>query len=243
MASTPQWAPSKTPDEWGAEPSARDLVVPSYRLPKETVDGFWKRVAQLTARTQFKQERIASTELRDWNTRHLMPCNNCLHSKKKHICSVDWDHFSCRTCRTLRINCDRKAQFIFDATKEHFFSSFDQFIAVYMCKQPGKMRNAKMTENRKRKRNMSSHAETSKGMTTVFLTDGAVNMCRECLRAFEYDPPLDQFAFSPEHPQEDGDRLQKRKAAVENHQNEAAYRCTAPTCEWPMHIALRHSAS
>ncbi|KAJ7733304.1 hypothetical protein B0H16DRAFT_1696175, partial [Mycena metata] len=104
------------------------------------IDRFWRRVASLTTRYHdIDHKWIGGDEIRLWNSQHRRACNKCLNSKNKQ-CIIDEDQPSCRTCRDTKVGCDRKPQFVYDMTKDEFFASYQQFLAVFQRKEPGRLR-------------------------------------------------------------------------------------------------------
>ncbi|KAF8158976.1 hypothetical protein K438DRAFT_1860724 [Mycena galopus ATCC 62051] len=76
-------------------------------------------------------------------------CGNCTQRSKQ--CVVDSDQTTCRGCRSTRICCDRKMKFLFDSTKDDFFSDFELFIQVYNGPRPENQRSLqKAVSKRKR---------------------------------------------------------------------------------------------
>ncbi|KAJ7112267.1 hypothetical protein C8R44DRAFT_882649 [Mycena epipterygia] len=108
------------------------LVVPSRHI----VDDFWKKIAQLTTRHHGAQNKwIGGQEIRDWNQNNRSACKKCANSKNKRLCVIDSDHPSCRACREIKVACDRKPRFLFDMTKDDFFPTYEQFMAVFQDKK------------------------------------------------------------------------------------------------------------
>ncbi|KAJ7637963.1 hypothetical protein DFH06DRAFT_1138610 [Mycena polygramma] len=109
---------------------------------------FWKRVTELTARYHDPDNGwIGSPEVKKWNQTYSTACRKCRSFKSQRQCVVDEDNPSCRTCRSTKIGCDRKTQFVFDMTKDHFFSNYDQFLKVYENRDPRHIKKLKQAEN------------------------------------------------------------------------------------------------
>ncbi|KAJ7441882.1 hypothetical protein FB451DRAFT_1190859 [Mycena latifolia] len=190
MASTWEWTRTKHPGESESR-SISDGVPPStVALSSAKIDKFWQRVAQITARSQVKPDRwLGLHEIKLWNAKNLTPCNNCTLAKRKHLCAIDLDNHSCRTCRNLKRACDRKAQFVFDITKSEFFNDYDQFMAVYNEKPAMTMKGHKRKENKRRRTINTVVGEQSSGpaLSVIFLPSGLVKVCSICIRSLEYD--------------------------------------------------------
>lgn len=89
-----------------------------------------------------KEPLNRSTETRGliYGLTRVQACKNCLRSRTGRVCVIDEDQPNCRACRTNKIGCDRKPNFVFDLTKDEFFPTYDQFIRVYKNKEPGRLR-------------------------------------------------------------------------------------------------------
>lgn len=128
------------------------------------VNKFWKRVAELTTRYHDVENKwIGCEEVKQWNRSNrtviflewvtyllliiFQACKKCLSSKAQRTCIIDEDHPSCRACRDAKVGCDRKPQYIFDLTKDDFFSDYQSFLEVYNQRQPTQMRKLKQAEN------------------------------------------------------------------------------------------------
>ncbi|KAJ7635506.1 hypothetical protein DFH06DRAFT_1336527 [Mycena polygramma] len=152
------------------------LSVPAVEPNEQILDRFWRKVAQMTTRYHDSEQKwISGGEIREWNTRNrevrsLGACNKCVNSKKKRTCIIDEDHASCRTCRDAKIGCDRKPRFVFDMTKDEFFSTYDQFITVYEKREPGRLR-------RYDKRNKSLASETKPRPTFAPMSHPECSRC------------------------------------------------------------------
>ncbi|KAJ6530102.1 hypothetical protein B0H19DRAFT_1384662, partial [Mycena capillaripes] len=115
------------------------MSLPAAEPSDEIVDNFWRRVAELTTRYyDIEHKWICGAEIVAWNCANMQPCEKCMNSKTKRLCVVDDDQPSCRTCREMKIGCDRKPLFVFEMTKDDSFASYDQFIAVFKKRQPGR---------------------------------------------------------------------------------------------------------
>ena len=131
----------------------KTLSLPIVNPSDAILDKFWTRVAELTARYHDVNDNwIGCNEVREWNRTNravslkihnnrkiivsmdIQACFKCVNSKTSRLCIVDEDQPSCRSCRSIKISCDRKTQFVFDLTKTEFFPTFDQFMAVYQNK-------------------------------------------------------------------------------------------------------------
>ncbi|KAJ7481180.1 hypothetical protein B0H11DRAFT_2024572 [Mycena galericulata] len=111
----------------------RPLSVPAVRPTKDTLVNFWRRVAELTTRYHdFNNNWVGGSEIRKWNEETpSQACSKCLNSKKKRACIIDEDQPSCRTCRESKVRCDRKPRFVYEMTKDEFFSKYEDFTAVF----------------------------------------------------------------------------------------------------------------
>ncbi|KAJ7760743.1 hypothetical protein DFH07DRAFT_816590 [Mycena maculata] len=135
----------------------------------EFVNRFWKRVAELTSRYHnVEHEWIGTAEVREWNKVNPPPCSKCRNSRTSRTCTIEEGHLGCIPCREAKIACDRKATFIFDMTKDHFFPTYDEFICVYEKRQRGQMRKFKQAENTFRSSAKSKDAlNTARGRKTL----------------------------------------------------------------------------
>ncbi|KAJ7660737.1 hypothetical protein DFH06DRAFT_1129795 [Mycena polygramma] len=139
------------------------MSVPDIRPNPDVVHKFWKRVAELTTRYHDANNNwVGGSEIRKWNNDNRTACRKCVRSKSQRQCIIDEDYPSCRSCRSAKVGCDRKTQFIFDLTKNEFFPVYDQFIKVYDDKEPGHMRKLKQAENTFRSTTRSKDAANTK---------------------------------------------------------------------------------
>ncbi|KAJ7490943.1 hypothetical protein FB451DRAFT_1221504 [Mycena latifolia] len=200
MTSRRPLATTKDPDGRSSSyfnPALASLAPHPYRAARHQVEDpghdelaerFWKRVTEITTRAQCKQGRlIGSDEIRRWNAANLTPCKRCRSSRDGKICSIDSEDVTCRTCRTCKVGCDRKEQFIFDLTKDEFYATYEQFSAVYSSKHPRMLRKERKQENRRRKKIVESATEVLREESTIFFSDGPIQLCASCLRHFEYE--------------------------------------------------------
>ncbi|KAJ6452020.1 hypothetical protein C8R47DRAFT_1229579 [Mycena vitilis] len=136
-------------DQVGTEPTPAKLEPSALFLDK-----FWRRVAQLTTRYHDVDRKwIGGEEIRKWNTDNRKACQKCATSRTMRVCIVDEDQPSCRACRTAKIGCDRKPQFVYDLTKAEFFSHYGDFLAVFRNREPGRLkRYERIVPLKKRKR-------------------------------------------------------------------------------------------
>ncbi|KAJ7114868.1 hypothetical protein C8R44DRAFT_740225 [Mycena epipterygia] len=119
----------------------KTLTLPVVRPNNVILDRFWRRVAEVTTRYHDSDKKwIGGHEVRQWNELNRTACEKCINSKNRRMCIIDEDHPSCRACRTTKIGCDRKPRFVFDMTKDEFFPSYTQFLAVFQNKEPGRLR-------------------------------------------------------------------------------------------------------
>ncbi|KAJ7664487.1 hypothetical protein DFH06DRAFT_1127898 [Mycena polygramma] len=160
-------SPGRSPSPQTAGEEVATLSLPNVDPSPEVVERFWKRVAELTARYHDVDNNwTGSPEVKAWNNSHrkawgsatlsipsegtdlaAQACDKCLNSKAQRTCVIDEDHPSCRSCREVKIGCDRKTQFIFDSTREQFFDDYVQFQKVYENRSPGQMRKHKQAVN------------------------------------------------------------------------------------------------
>ncbi|KAJ7502522.1 hypothetical protein B0H11DRAFT_1988910 [Mycena galericulata] len=120
------------------------LSVPEVVPSPHVVHRFWKKVAELTTRCHDADNQwVGGQEVRAWNTANRQPCSRCSHAKAKRICIIEEHNASCKTCRSLKIGCDRKTQFIFEMTKDKFFPTYEQFLKVFHKREPGRLKRLK----------------------------------------------------------------------------------------------------
>ncbi|KAJ6481341.1 hypothetical protein C8R47DRAFT_1074066 [Mycena vitilis] len=129
------------PNETISTSQTVEFTTPDIPPTEETISRFWRRVAELSTRYYDAERKwICGKEIRQWNKDNRKACFNCLRSKNRKTCIVDDDQPSCRTCREFKLGCDRKQLFLFDLTKNDFFSSYDQFLKVFRAKPVGRLR-------------------------------------------------------------------------------------------------------
>ncbi|KAJ7020907.1 hypothetical protein C8F04DRAFT_1241643 [Mycena alexandri] len=108
------------------------------------LERFWRRASELTSRYHDTGHKwISGDEVVKWNTENRHPCQKCANSKSR-LCRIEKDNPSCLTCRTLKLGCDRKPQFVFALTKDEFFADYDQFLAIFQNKEPGRLKRYNM---------------------------------------------------------------------------------------------------
>ncbi|KAF7326543.1 hypothetical protein MVEN_02607400 [Mycena venus] len=128
------------------------MSMPEVEPVPDVVNRFWKRVAEVTARYHgIERKWIGSEELKAWTETHRSSCQKCTGDKTKRQCIIDEEHPSCRTCRSAKIGCDRKPQFVFDMTEDQFFPTYDQFMKVYQNRAPGRLRRFRLLNSAVRK--------------------------------------------------------------------------------------------
>ncbi|KAJ7749121.1 hypothetical protein B0H16DRAFT_1461294 [Mycena metata] len=123
----------------------KTLVRPSPII----LERFWGRISSVSSRHHDVDNRwVGEEEVRIWNNanRGVRPtptkaCDKCANGKGNRICVVDEYHATCRPCRALKIGCDRKTRFLYDMTKEEFFSNYSRFLQVYQNKEGFNSRN------------------------------------------------------------------------------------------------------
>ncbi|KAJ7016598.1 hypothetical protein C8F04DRAFT_1201833 [Mycena alexandri] len=138
-----------------ATSTPKRLSLPAVYPDEIIIDRFWRRVAGLTTRYHdIHQKWIGGEEIRLWNStnRYSQACNKCLNSKSKR-CIIDEDQASCRTCRDNKVGCDRKPRFVYDMMKHDFFASYEQFLAVFQSREPGRLRRYDKLETRCKRAN------------------------------------------------------------------------------------------
>ncbi|KAJ7047835.1 hypothetical protein C8F04DRAFT_1060248 [Mycena alexandri] len=128
------------------------LSVPLAAPAEETVVAFLSRIAYLTTRTRMEGNRwVGSPEVAVWNALNPMPCVRCSTSKGCATCTVREGHPGCLECRRSKIACDRKIRFLFEATREEFFPTREQFMSVYTPRDRTRCRTLKKSANKRRK--------------------------------------------------------------------------------------------
>ncbi|KAJ7271549.1 hypothetical protein C8J57DRAFT_1226134 [Mycena rebaudengoi] len=119
--------------------------------PPEIVTAFWRRVADLTTRTRAKGGKwVGSEEVFQWNAKNMMACDKCTFRRNPKQCTLEDDQASCLPCRQSKMSCDRKMRFLFDSTRQDFFSSYDLFLQVVDAKDQKQCRTFKKTANKRR---------------------------------------------------------------------------------------------
>ncbi|KAJ7119966.1 hypothetical protein C8R43DRAFT_960036 [Mycena crocata] len=128
MAAAQHVFSSRTPQRFSATSrAAKTLSVPYVKPDEITLDRFWRRVADLTTRYYDADSKwIGGEEIRRWNNENRTACDKCLKSKTSRV--------------SVKIGCDRKARFVFDLTKGQFFTKYEEFLAVFNNKEPGRLR-------------------------------------------------------------------------------------------------------
>jgi len=154
-------------------------------LDSALADEFWKKVAEVTTRYRDSDNKwVAGQEIQQWNnanrqgspfnnvltdllTSRLQACNKCANSRSNRVCVIDQDHPSCRTCRSVKIGCDRKTLFLFDVTKNLFHSNYAMFLKYYGARAPLQMKRYKQVENAIRKGNRNTESVNAFGISTL----------------------------------------------------------------------------
>ncbi|KAF7345346.1 hypothetical protein MSAN_01911600 [Mycena sanguinolenta] len=102
---------------------------------QQMLNQFWGRISQLLSRDQDPERRqTRETEIKNWNRENRQACLKCAHGKARKACIVDENSTICRPCRQFKLGCDRRQRFLFDMTKNEFFSDYEEFLAVYRRK-------------------------------------------------------------------------------------------------------------
>ncbi|KAJ7057745.1 hypothetical protein C8F01DRAFT_1150949 [Mycena amicta] len=81
-------------------------------------------------------------ELKRWQLANTTDCESCQASRPRQACVFGDAQMSCRACRYRQHSgassptatsktCSRKLRFLFDMTKDEFFSDYDQFVSIY----------------------------------------------------------------------------------------------------------------
>ncbi|KAJ7720722.1 hypothetical protein B0H16DRAFT_1604263 [Mycena metata] len=151
--SKPSSSSSAAPHIPPLDSAERTIVSKATDWPSDCVsDAFWKCCARLTTRTHDHHDNwIGGPEIREWNRNNTSACERCSKGKKKRVCQVENDQPSCIPCRMIKVGCDRKARFLFDMTREKFFSDFQVFMAVYKKGPTTRTRREKRVEIRTRR--------------------------------------------------------------------------------------------
>ncbi|KAJ7150853.1 hypothetical protein C8R43DRAFT_1005413 [Mycena crocata] len=120
---------------------AKKYTGPRTEAEEIILDRFWRRVADLTTRYyDAEQKWIGGVEIRKWNKENRNACDRCTRSRISRVCEIDENHPSCRSCRSIKVGCDRKPRFVFDMTKNEFYSDFDHFMAIFHKKEAGRLK-------------------------------------------------------------------------------------------------------
>ncbi|KAK7046698.1 hypothetical protein R3P38DRAFT_2875301 [Favolaschia claudopus] len=121
----------------------------------DTLELFWRRISYLTTRTKTKDGKwIACQEVKEWNARNPQKCIRCANSRVFRLCVVEDDQPSCLSCRDSKMACDRKPQFLFEATCEEFFPTMSLFLKVHDNPPPVQSKTYQKTANKQLKRGM-----------------------------------------------------------------------------------------
>ncbi|KAJ7044255.1 hypothetical protein C8F04DRAFT_1174696 [Mycena alexandri] len=128
-----------------------DMNIVQVTKSDELLKRFWLRVGDLCARSRVANGWVGTEELRRWNKENSAPCGRCLVSKDHKVCDVVDDHPSCLTCRNKKQSCDRRARFVFEHTKDEFFSDFEEFLKAFSITPPKEVQEIKRAKSRVRK--------------------------------------------------------------------------------------------
>ncbi|KAJ7661405.1 hypothetical protein DFH06DRAFT_1129511 [Mycena polygramma] len=131
-----------------SSPRTHQMSLPFVDPSDYVVTMFWRRISQLTTRTHDEQDNwIGVLEM---------------HKQQ--------DKTRCIPCRAMKIGCDRKTRFLFDMTKDTYFSTFDQFMKVFRNKptasqrrprkSSAKLRRLEDNKQNNEKRQTRSHTDT-----------------------------------------------------------------------------------
>ncbi|KAK7033315.1 hypothetical protein R3P38DRAFT_2773732 [Favolaschia claudopus] len=126
----------------------------SFRLAPDDnskfLEAFWCRVSQLTTRTRNDDGVwVGSAEAKEWNDVNKQSCSRCRRGRTWRACCVEDDQLTCLPCRNSKMGCDRKTKFIFEYTKEQFFSNMEDFMRVYGKKEQADCRLYRKWASRK----------------------------------------------------------------------------------------------
>ncbi|KAJ7753765.1 hypothetical protein B0H16DRAFT_1722964 [Mycena metata] len=146
---------------------------------------FWFRVGDLCARSRISSGWVGTEELRKWNKENCSPCGKCLLSKVHKVCDIMDDHPSCLTCRNKKIRCDRRARFVYEHTKDEFFSDFEEFMIAFNRAPPKDVREIKKHKSRTRKMAMEALNGSNNGSCSDAAPTMAVALCAGCIQDFE----------------------------------------------------------
>ncbi|KAJ7765356.1 hypothetical protein B0H16DRAFT_1454509 [Mycena metata] len=143
--------------------SIHGLSVYDSHAPTEgeaKVMDFWCRVAQLMTRTRSlsaSEHWIGTDELAEWNKRNLAT------GRAARTCIIEDGYPSCKTCRTAKASCDRKARFLFEYTRGDFYSTMEEFEAVFHSGPPTSMRRHTNAESRTKRKRYVAQTKPQKG--------------------------------------------------------------------------------
>ncbi|KAJ6462339.1 hypothetical protein C8R47DRAFT_1080232 [Mycena vitilis] len=83
------------------------MSLPAVGPSCSTLEKFWKRVAEVTTRHHDPEHGwVGGEEIRMWNEANTQ-------------------------CRHNKVGCDRKPRFVFDMTKDRFFTSYPHFLRIF----------------------------------------------------------------------------------------------------------------
>ncbi|KAF7325476.1 hypothetical protein MKEN_00396200 [Mycena kentingensis (nom. inval.)] len=95
-----------------------------YPAPSpEILARFWAKIGSILGEERGQHASADSKrELKKWTTTHTTGCVQCAVSGQ--LCTTEPDRASCRACCVQGDQgCERKLRFLFDMTKEEFFSN------------------------------------------------------------------------------------------------------------------------
>ncbi|KAJ7187912.1 hypothetical protein C8R46DRAFT_1053052 [Mycena filopes] len=133
---------------------ATALSTPFVSPADDTLAAFFKRIAYLTTRTRVPRSDgwAGCPEVVIWNAMNREACSRCRTSRGLVECTVGDDSQStCDQCRRSKLLCDRKLRFLFDATRDEFFSTREQFSQVYNFRDRRRCRTLKKSANKRLK--------------------------------------------------------------------------------------------
>lgn len=154
------------------------------------VERFLFRVAELTSRYHESGSGwTCGSEVIKWNEKNsqvgpdldtircrtrwgriFQPCLQCVPPPEEHRlvreCIIDPKNTTCATCQTRHVRCLRTKSFVYDLTKDEFFSDFSQFSKVYDTKSRN-MRRYKQRATSLRKHKARSNESSSAGELTL----------------------------------------------------------------------------
>ncbi|KAJ7715112.1 hypothetical protein B0H16DRAFT_1477635 [Mycena metata] len=116
------WTPLRPFDEVRVSSFQRAMSIEQEEQANDILKRFWIRVGEL-----------------------------CSSGRDPVVCDIADDHPSCLTCRTKKLGCDRRARFLFEHTKDEFFSNFEDFKSAIASvpSQDVKLANRTNTKNRR----------------------------------------------------------------------------------------------